>query len=69
MMGNKRPSEIRSKLARELKKIGRDPLRALEQRIATSQRQGKNSEVLESLQRVIEGKAIRKPGNRAKKRR
>ena len=59
MMGPKKLNTIREELRRALAGTGDDPIRWLEERMATVKRQGAGaegeSEVLLSLRRVLEG--------------
>ena len=64
MMGKKKLAAIREELANALSQVDQDPIRWLEERIAASQRQGRRTDVLESLKQVLEAPAHRKPSKR-----
>lgn len=64
MIGPKKLSTIRQELQRALTATGDDPIRWLEERMATPERQGpaasKGSDVLHSLRRVLEATGTEK---------
>jgi hypothetical protein len=64
MMGNKKLSTIRQELKAVLAATGDDPIQWLEKRIAAATRQGKATEVLESVKNVLERSEPPKPRNR-----
>ena len=68
MIEPKKLSTIREELTRALKATGEDPIRWLEQRMATPRRQGGGaageSEVLHSLRRFLKGTDKKKPRKR-----
>ncbi len=61
MMGNKTLGTIRKELRAVLAATGDDPNRWLEKRIVAAKRQGRGTEVLEAVKRVLERGAKKKP--------
>jgi len=53
MIGTKKLSTIRKQIEAAIESTGADPIRRLEQQIATAKRKGERSEVLEGLQRFL----------------
>ena len=67
MMGTKTLREIREELWQKLAETGEDPIRWLEKRIAAGKRRGDQTDVLESLKRVLERPTPKTPAKRATK--
>jgi hypothetical protein len=65
MIGRKKLSILREELQSALAATGDDPIRWLEKRMSSPERPGSSgtgeSEILQSLQRVLEASAQRKP--------
>lgn len=62
MIGTKKLSTIRKDIERALASTGEDPIQRLERQIATAQRKGVGTEVMEGLRRFLE--SSQKPKHR-----
>jgi hypothetical protein len=54
MIGTKKLSTIRKQIEKALASTGADPIRRLERQIASAQRKGVRTEVMEGLKRFLE---------------
>jgi hypothetical protein len=60
MIGTKKLSAIRQEIEQALASTGEDPIQCLERQIASAQRKGNRTEVLEGLKRFLEPSRKRK---------
>jgi hypothetical protein len=60
MMGTKTLAEIREELRKQLAKTGEDPIAWLERQIAAGKRHNVRTDVLESIQRVLQRRTPKK---------
>jgi hypothetical protein len=60
MIGTKKLSTIRREIEKALAPAGGDPIQRLERQIASAQRQGDRTEVMEGLKRFLESARKRK---------
>jgi hypothetical protein len=61
MIGTKKLSTIRQTIETALASAGEDPIQRLERQIASAQRKGERTEVMEGLKRFLESPGKRKP--------
>ena len=64
MIGTKKLSTIRKQIEKSLASTGMDPIQRLERRIASAERRGDGTEVMEGLKRFLKSPRKREHGKR-----